>query len=82
MSDKPTPSGLQQDASLQLWHLIIDHEGTTFKTAGRAGGQEQAVRHVPNVRADNGSTGGRWLPLRKLPSLNEKSIRKPGIVAR
>lgn len=28
-------SSLQQDASLHLWHLIIDHEGTTFVTAGR-----------------------------------------------
>lgn len=30
-----TQSSLQQDTSLHLWHLIIDYEGTTFKTAGR-----------------------------------------------
>lgn len=35
MSENPTQSSLQQDAPLHLWHLIIDHEGTTFKTAGR-----------------------------------------------
>ena len=33
--NEQTQSSLQQDASLHLWHLIIDHEGTTFKTAGR-----------------------------------------------
>lgn len=33
--NNPTPSSLQQDASLHLWHLIIDYEGTTFVTAGR-----------------------------------------------
>ena len=33
--NNPTPSSLQQDASLHLWYLVIDYEGTTFVTAGR-----------------------------------------------
>ena len=35
LSENPTQSSLQQDASMHLWHLILLNEGTTFKTAGR-----------------------------------------------
>ena len=50
-----TRSGLQQDASLHLWHLIIDHEGTTFKTAGR--GSRPGVEFSYEVSQTTGAAG-------------------------
>ncbi|MBR1431526.1 hypothetical protein [Ruminococcus sp.] len=35
MSDNQTQSSLLIDASLRLWHLVIDYEGTIFRTVGR-----------------------------------------------
>ena len=55
MSENPTQSSLQQDASLHLWHLIIDHEGTTFKTAGR--GSRPGVEFSYEVSRTTGAAG-------------------------
>ena len=55
MSENPTQSSLQQDASLHLWHLIIDHEGTTFKTAGR--GSRPGVEFSYEVSQTTGAVG-------------------------
>ena len=53
--NNPTQSSLQQDASLHLWHLIIDHEGTTFKTAGR--GSRPGVEFTYEVSRSSRAAG-------------------------
>jgi hypothetical protein len=41
--------------NLALWHLIIDHEGTTFKTAGR--GSRPGVEYTYGVSRTTGAAG-------------------------
>lgn len=53
--NEQTQSSLQQDASLHLWHLIIDHEETTFKTAGR--GSRPGVEFTYEVSKSRRATG-------------------------
>lgn len=50
-----TQSSLQQDASLHLWHLIIDHEGTTFVTTGR--GSRPGVEFTYEVSRSSRAAG-------------------------
>lgn len=53
--NNPTPSSLQQDASLHLWHLIIDYEGTTFVTTGR--GSRPGVEFTYEVSRSSRAAG-------------------------
>ena len=55
MSENPTQSSLQQDASLHLWHLIINHEGTTFVTTGR--GSRPGVEFTYEVSRSSRAAG-------------------------
>ena len=55
MSDNQTYFSLQQDASLQLWRLIIDHEGTAFKTTGR--GSRPGVEFAYEVSRSSRAAG-------------------------
>ena len=53
-----TPSSLQQDASLHLWHLIILNEGTTLVTAGR--GSRPGVEFTYEVSRPAGRAGRKY----------------------
>ena len=53
--NEQTHSGLQEDASLHLWHLIIDHEGATFVTTGR--GSRPGVEFTYEVSRTTGAAG-------------------------
>ena len=53
-----TQSSLQQEASLHLWHLIIDYEGATFRTAGR--GSRPGVEFTYEVSRSVGRAGRKY----------------------
>lgn len=53
--NNPTQSSLQQDASLHLWHLVIDYEGATFRTAGR--GSRPGVEFTYEVSRSSRAVG-------------------------
>lgn len=53
--NNPTQSSLQQDASLHLWQLIIDYEGTAFVTAGR--GSRPGVEFTYEISRSSRATG-------------------------
>lgn len=53
--NEQTQSSLQQDVSQHLWQLIIDYEGTTFKTTGR--GSKPGVEFTYEVSRSSRAAG-------------------------
>lgn len=56
--NEQTQPGLPEDASLQLWHLIIDHEGGRFRTSGR--GSRPGVEFSYEVSRSVGRAGRKY----------------------